>query len=151
MDLYFDSRRLQRWRFVLGCQPHTPKPFPAEGGSADIGGGRNTIEVVAFGGDPVSKPGGLPSLFVPILEDGLSGGLSAFEAAGGVVDGGLVADDLLVEAGDLRRHVGGAALLGVGLQPHPIGGILTPGVAVPPSGAMFGCPLGPLPVCPGFG
>jgi hypothetical protein len=68
-----------------------------------------------------------------------------------VVEAGLVAADLLAEAGDLGRRVGGAALLCVGLSPSPLGSVLTAGVAVSPAGAVFGAPLGPLPVCSGFG
>ena len=53
------------------------------------------------------------------MDDGLSSGLSADEAAGGVVEPGLMAGNLLVEAGDLGRHMNGAALLGDGLPAGP--------------------------------
>jgi hypothetical protein len=124
---------------------------PPEGGSADVGSGRGAVELVAFGGNPVGKPGGLPSLFEPMVDDSLSGVLSTFEAAHSVVDGGLVARDLSVEAGDLGRHVGGATLLGVGFSPGPLGSFLTAGVAVPPAGTVFGRPLGLLSLRAGFG
>jgi hypothetical protein len=112
---------------------------------------RSTVEVVALGGDPVGKPEGLLLLFEPVVDDSLSGGLSSFEAASGVVETGLVAGDLVVEAGDLGRHVGGATLLSVGLRPSPLGGFLTAGVAVPLAGPVLGHPLRPLSLGAGFG
>ena len=70
----------------VGPPPKTAKLFPPQGSSADVGGGRSPVEVVALGGDPVGEPGGFLAVFEPIVDDGPSSGLSADEAAGGVVE-----------------------------------------------------------------
>ena len=125
--------------------------LPLRGSSAQLGGGGEAVEVVAFCADAFGEVPCLPLLFEPVVKDGSACGLAMLETVGGPVEAGLVEGDLPVEPGDRGSDVGLPPLLGgdLPLRPHP--SFFSSGVAVPPPGAMIGGPLGLLACLAGLG
>ena len=116
--------------------------LPLRRRSAYLGGGGETVEVVALGSKPVAEVAGVALLFQPIADDQAAGAEPTFETVGGAVQAGLVTDDLLVQTADQRRNVRFPPLLGVDLPLRLECGFLPGVVPVPPAGADLGRLLG---------
>jgi len=95
--------RRSGWQFVLEHGFTAPELFFSYGGPADVGGGGDAVDAGAVVGDPLGEfAGGVP-LVEPVLEDGVSGCRLAVEAGGGLVEGFLLAGDLVVDRPNTRR------------------------------------------------
>ncbi len=107
------------------------------------------VEAIAVGFEAARELAGVALAVEGVVDNGVGGRGAQLEPVGGVLQGGLVAGDLLVQTGLLGRHVGVPTLEGVGLPGRPRRGLFACGVAVPPTPGAFGFSPGPL--GPGMG
>ena len=93
----------------------------------------------------------VPLLFEPVVDDHFACGLAMLETVGGLVEGGLMEGDLLVEPGNHGGNVGFPLMLGADLTLRRDPGFFSGGMAVLPSAGVIGGPLGLLACLAGLG
>ena len=120
-------------------------------GQLGVSGRRaEAVEVIALCADAFGEVPGVSLLFEPVVNDGLARGLPMLETIGDPVEAGSVEGDLLVERVIMgRRGLPTAVGRRSPVRPHP--SFFSSCMAVPPTGAMIGGPLGLFPCLPGLG